>query len=660
MPIRVDGLPTQFGSYLIHACLGVGGMSVVYLAEQSNPRRLVALKVLRGRDITREFMQREVETLALLKHPGIAQIYEAGIASTPDGPKPFFAMEFVSSTPDMQFEQGRDEEVDDEDGCEAQGRRRAVAKGATGLTLLEYASTRPTWTLPDRLEIMARVCDAIDYAHKRGVIHRDLKPANILIDHLGQPKVIDFGIAMLTGAARGDARDAAAFAGTLPYMSPEQLSGDAGKIDLRSDVYAIGVATYQIICGSLPIDKPNGDTNQDSRMPRERKPTPLSDHGPKVPPDVEAVVFKAIAKAPEQRYQTAADLASDIRRSLAKKPVSARRNTPAYRAHCLLRRRPFITSASAIALILIGAATFSAYRQNAGARDALALLLTGLEQADPISSDGTPATLDKLVATISEDLEQLTTLHPEFAGRIHLVLGSWLMRNGSGGAEAIHHYERAADFLKEQRGAFDPYALGAINNYGMALSQSGRAAEAIPLFKDLISLGERADDPNGVLVTRGNLAVALLRVGEFLAALEQFAIVETGFVAADNKYEALKARVWQGRVLTKAGFLTEAEALQRRALEISEGEKPLFSDLSLAIMDELTYNLILLEHWQEAMVELMRMDEMLKLYTAPDHAWNRAVLGRMRRVQSELGDVIASDATQRAIEVWEARYGSQD
>lgn len=668
MPHELGELPTLFGSYQIHACLGVGGMSVVYLAEQSNPRRHVALKVLRGRHLTREFMQREVETLALLKHPGIAQIYEAGIASTPEGPKPFFAMEFVSSTPDMQIEQGRDEEVDDDDGdcdevgCEAQDRRRAVAKAATGLTLLDYASTRPTWTLRDRLEIMARVCDAIDYAHQRGVIHRDLKPANILIDHLGQPKVIDFGIAMLTGAARGDARDAAAFVGTLPYMSPEQLSGDAGKIDLRSDVYAIGVATYQIICGSLPIDGPSGKTNQESRIPRKRTPTPLSDHGPKVPPDVEAVVFKAIAKAPEQRYQSAADLASDIRRTLAKKPVSARPNTFVYRAQCLIRRRPFITSASLVATLAVGAAMFSAYRENAGARDALSLLLRGIEEVDPISSDGSPASLDKMVASIGSELDELTALHPEFAGRIHVVLGSWLMRNSSDSADAIRHYKKGIDYFEQQYGDMDRYTLGARNNLGMALSKLGQPEEAVPIFEELIPLRERSGDTHGALVTRGNLAAALLRLGDLEGAMKQFEAVCQGFLALEhtlrNKYEAMKALAWQARVMMAAGHLTEAEVVQREVLQFAEEMEPHLSDISLAVMDQLTSNLIGQEKWSEAQVELAQMMRMLDMYTALDHKLRRECLKRMVQAHTELGDSAGKDAARRELDLWESSYGN--
>ncbi|MCO6439385.1 MAG: serine/threonine protein kinase [Phycisphaerae bacterium] len=631
-----DVLPERLGNYGIHGRLGAGGMGVVYLAEQANPRRLVALKVLRSRGMRRNILQREVETLARLRHPGIAQIYEAGIASTPEGPRPFFAMEFVSSTGDTQ----------------------AAESAAAGRNLLDYASQSPTWMIRDRLEIVAQVCDAVDYAHKRGIIHRDLKPANILVDHLGQPKVIDFGIAMLAGREGGDALDAAAFAGTLPYMSPEQLSGDAGRIDLRSDVYAIGVVAYQILAGSLPFAGLTGETSTDVRILKQREATPLSEHAAKVGRDVEAIVAKAMAEVLEQRYQTAGDLGADLRRAITKKPVIARPNTLVYRTQCLIRRRPIITSASLIAVITIAAAIFSAYRQNAGARNALSLLLRGIEEVDPISSDGTPATLDKMVASISSELDELTALHPDFAGRIHVVLGSWLIRNGSGGADAISHYRKGAEYFEQQYGEMHKRTLGAKNNLGMALSKYGQPDEAVPIYTALIPLRERSGDTNGALVTRGNLAVALLRLGDLEGAMEQLDAVFQGFLALGNRYEALKARGWQTRVLMEAGYLAEAEAIQREVLQRAEAEKPVLSDISLAVLDQLTSNLIGQKKWAAAKVELARMMRVLDMHTAPDYKLRRVCLQRTVQVQSELGDTAGRNAARKDLDIWEAKYGS--
>lgn len=197
----------RIGRYTLVRLLATGGMGCVFEAQQERPARSVALKLLRpglsGTSALARF-RLEPEVLGRLQHPNIAHVYEAGVHDGPDGPVPFFAMELV----------------------------------AEALTLGEYVSTRE---LPRRarLELLARVCDAVQHGHQKGVIHRDLKPANILVGADGEPKVIDFGVARATDSDVqmttmhthvGD------IVGTIRYMSPEQCDGDPAKIDTRSDV----------------------------------------------------------------------------------------------------------------------------------------------------------------------------------------------------------------------------------------------------------------------------------------------------------------------------------------------------------------------------------------------------------------------------------------
>ncbi len=638
--INEDEVPEALGSYRIIRRLGTGGMSVVYLAEQANPRRLVAVKVLRGQVVRREVLQHEAETLALLRHPGIAQIYEAGIACTLDGDRPYFVMEFISSAGDTT----------------------CGHHGARAETLVEYAAGRPCWSLRDSLEAMARICDAVDYAHKRGVIHRDLKPANVLVDHLGQPKVIDFGISMLANAEHVDRR-AKIIAGTLPYMSPEQLAADASKIDIRSDVYALGVMGFELLSGVLPFDGLTGDRDNDVAMLQRTEAKVLTSETRSFPRDVRAIVAKALSKDPVARYQSAADLAADIRGFLAKKPVTARRNTVAYWGLCLLRRRPAITATAVIAGMLISVASARAYRANAGALDTLALLERALVNVDPITVDGRPATLERLLDSVSAEFDRQQVVHRGAAGQIHIVLGSLYFRQdprrGPGPLKAAVHYRRAAELLAQQYGQTDSRTIDAKNNLAMALSKSGQTIEAKKILEDVMRVRQQLGDEHGRLVTLGNHAACLLREEKFDESILEFTEVSDGFVKIGNIYEALKAVAWQGRLLTEAGLLSEGEKLQRQALSHALQGGSHFADLTLAIMDGLTYNLIAQKHWSDAKAELSRMRAFVNAMASADHRSHRAVLTRLQRVHAELGEKEEYEAAKRELETWEAKYGRE-
>jgi serine/threonine protein kinase len=197
-------------------------MGAVYEALQEKPERKVALKVIKPGVASAEALRRfdqETRLLGKLHHPGIAQIYEAGTADTGQGPQPYFAMERIQ-----------------------------------GATLREHARRAPL-SAREKLALVAKICDAVHHAHQKGIIHRDLKPSNILIDETGQPKVLDFGVARATDADRQATLHTTAgeIVGTLPYMSPEQVSVDPSDLDIRSDVYALGVLLYELLAGTAPL-----------------------------------------------------------------------------------------------------------------------------------------------------------------------------------------------------------------------------------------------------------------------------------------------------------------------------------------------------------------------------------------------------------------------
>ncbi len=332
-----------FGRYVIVATIGRGGMGVVYRARQDKPGREVALKLIRPGWMSASLLRRfefEAELLGRLKHPGIAQVYEAGVDDATG--TPYFAMELVEGVP-----------------------------------LTEYANQRGL-SLRRRLDLFARVCDAVQHAHARGVIHRDLKPGNILVADVGdppepQPKVLDFGVARATDAdiaATTVETAVGALVGTVPYMSPEQVGGDPGELDTRSDVYALGVVLYELLAGRLPYRLERKLIHEAVRIISEDEPTRLSSIDRVFRGDVETIVGKSLEKEKERRYQTAAELGTDIRRYLRDEPIAARPPSAAYQLRKFARRNKALVGGvcATFAVLVLGIVGTSSFALRAEAR----------------------------------------------------------------------------------------------------------------------------------------------------------------------------------------------------------------------------------------------------------------------------------------------------
>jgi tetratricopeptide (TPR) repeat protein/predicted Ser/Thr protein kinase len=318
--------PTTIGRYRILGLLGEGGMGAVYRAEQDQPSRIVALKVVRPDLVSPRLVRRfarETEVLGRLQHPGIAQIYEAGTAEGPEGPQPFFAMELVAGVPLDEYTRGK------------------------GLTVTQ------------RLELFARICDAVHYAHQKGVIHRDLKPSNILVDDAGQPKVLDFGVARIADEDSENTRQTTMgqLLGTLQYMSPEQINADPLDIDIRSDVYSLGVILYQLLAEQLPYDISRHGLHEAAWVILQVDPAPLSSVNRTLRGDVETIVGKALEKEKARRYSSADELASDIRRYLKHEPISARPASAGYQIRKFAERNKALVGGLtlAAAILVVGA-----------------------------------------------------------------------------------------------------------------------------------------------------------------------------------------------------------------------------------------------------------------------------------------------------------------
>src|SRR5262245_55003108 len=302
----VSAEPSRIARYRIIRRIGEGGMGVVYEAEQEHPRRTVALKIIKPSQTSSEMLRRfelEAEALGWLQHPGIALCYEAGTADIGFGPQPFFAMELVRGVPPKEYA--------DEHGLSP---RR-------------------------RMEIIAKIGDAVQHAHQRGLIHRDLKPGNILVDSSGQPKILDFGVARLTDQNPQSTVQTGIgqLIGTLAYMSPEQVLADSRELDIRTDVYSMGVILYELLTGRLPYTI-GRRIHEVVQAIREEDPVRLSSISRLYRGDIETIAAKALEKNKTRRYSSAGDLAADIQRYLNDEPIEARPPSTTYQLQKFARR----------------------------------------------------------------------------------------------------------------------------------------------------------------------------------------------------------------------------------------------------------------------------------------------------------------------------------
>lgn len=345
--------PEQIGPYRIVMRLGEGGFGVVYLAKQTAPmRRRVALKLIKsGMDSAQVVARFEAErqALALMDHPNIARVFDAGTADPAIGSRPYFAMEYVGGEPITQH-------------CDRFG-----------------------LSVPERLGLFVQVCRAIQHAHTKGIIHRDIKPSNVLVSSTqdGGPtvKVIDFGIAKALGRELGDGATMTAMGqmiGTPEYMSPEQAEAGPLDIDTRSDVYSLGVLLYELLSGARPFELKRIAVGEMARVIREQDPprpsTRVSSLGAQADAvatkrrtspqalarelarELEWIPLKALRKSPVDRYQSAGELAEDVESYLAGGPLKAAPESAAYMVRKFVRRNRglVVAGGAVIAGLVVG------------------------------------------------------------------------------------------------------------------------------------------------------------------------------------------------------------------------------------------------------------------------------------------------------------------
>jgi tetratricopeptide (TPR) repeat protein/predicted Ser/Thr protein kinase len=653
-------LPSTIGAYRILALLGEGGMGTVYKAEQQSPHRIVALKIIKpgvaSEQLLRRFEQ-EAEALGRLQHPGIAQIYEAGTADSGSGLQPYFAMEFIQGRP-----------------------------------LIQYAAARRL-DVRGRLELLARLCDAVNHAHQRGIIHRDLKPGNILVDEAGQPKILDFGVARVTDSDTQATRqtDLGQLIGTLAYMSPEQVLGNPLELDLRSDVYALGVILYELLAGKLPYKVERKALHEAVQVIREEDPTPLSSIQRSYRGDIETIVAKALEKDKARRYAAAADLAGDIRRYLTDEPIVARPPSAGYQLQKFARRhKALMAGTAAVFLVLVAgvvASTWQAVRARRAERSAVEqrdVAVTEKRRADAEAAaskavndflqndllaqastssqsglNGKPdpdlkvrTAIDRAAARITGKFEQ----QPGVEAAIRDTMGQTYMDLGLY-PEARKQLERALDLHRRFSGAENPKALGTMSHLARAEELQGKYAEAEALLNQTVPIMRRvlgAEHPD-TLAAMTNLATAYDDQGKYPQAevlYGQTLEIRRRVLGPEHR-ATLNSLNGLANAYSEEGKYAQAEPLYNQQLEISRRVLGPEHPNTLLAMSNLALNYDNEGKFAEAEALLRQTVEIRRQVLGPEHPETLMSMQYLGGAYSDQGNY--AQAEKIFSQTWEIR-----
>ncbi len=535
-----------------------GGQGIVYRAVELGTGRRVAVKRLVDGAFasasSRRRFEHEIEALRALDHPHVV----SGLALEIVDGSPLLAMEWIDGVP-----------------------------------ITEWAPRDPARRSAEALaRLVLEVCEAVHHAHQHGILHRDLKPSNILIDAAGEPHVIDFGLAKLESSDRpGDspATRTGRFLGTVAYASLEQLYGSVRDVDVRSDIHALGVILYELLTGELPYGAGQSAVAL-ARAMEESEPArpPLFEAG--VDRDLQAIVFKALARDKGARYQSVDALAADLRRFLAGEPVEARNTSVFSRLLRALSRHPFAAGlvAALFVLSLVLAAVFARLaRASAEQRDAALAAGERAEReaakaraindflnrmlAAPRPGKGGPdvavrALLDDAVRELGSGLEE----EPLVEAELRNTLGMTYHQLGLYGEAETQL--RAAVLLHREHGAEDDPDLAVVlNNLGNLLAARAGYAEARPLLREALEIRRRRLGEQHVLVAESwnNLGALELRTGDYAEALVMLGRGLDLVRSSSEDFPLVAANLNNlAKALKDEARYAEAEAVYREALAV--------------------------------------------------------------------------------------------
>ena len=529
-------IPTKIDRYTIIGHVGEGGMGSVYEARQQNPNRSVALKVIkRGMDTKQVIARFEAErqAVAMMDHPNIAQVYDAG--TTEDG-RPYFAMELVR-----------------------------------GVSIVEYCQSQKL-DIESRLRLFVQVCRAIQHAHQKGIIHRDIKPSNVLVtevDDVAVPKIIDFGIAKAIDT-RLDTKTVITIhgqlVGTPAYMSPEQTNLNGRDIDTRTDIYSLGVLLYELLTATTPFTDEELLSKGFAEMMRV-----INDNEPVKPStrlitlekqgasssyessdrhrtvvsmlqgDLDWIAMKCLEKEPDRRYESASALAQDIERFVHSEPIEARPPSRSYQIHKYIQRHrgQVIAGIAVMGVLLLGVAgttggmiwalneqenakksALIAQQEAKAAEDTVEYLLTDLlGAADPARMEDRDLTVRQAVTLASESIEGKFADEPMLEARIRTTIARTLEQLGIFD-EAEPHHRRCLEIYRSLQGESGTDTINVMHSLASNLMYQSRFDEAIELTREQIGILREGRDQGDDQLTKAlsNLGVAYLQTGQYAEA----------------------------------------------------------------------------------------------------------------------------------------------
>jgi serine/threonine protein kinase/Tfp pilus assembly protein PilF len=673
-PPLTEGPGTRIGRYKLLQLIGEGGFGVVYMAEQQEPiRRNVALKIIKLGMDTKQVIARfeaERQALAMMDHPNIARVFDAGATDTG---RLYFVMELVK-----------------------------------GIPITEYCDKNDLDT-QKRLELFIDVCKAVQHAHQKGIIHRDIKPSNVMITlHDGKPvpKIIDFGIAKATQQRLTEKTlftEYGQFIGTPEYMSPEQAEMSGLDVDTRTDIYSLGVLLYELLTGTTPFEADklrSAAYDEIRRIIREDEPprpstrlstlgealTDIAKHRDAQPGelckivrgDLDWVVMKTIEKDRTRRYETANELAMDIKRHLSDEPVSAGPPSMRYRLHKFARRHRTgvaagLLVAAAIVLGLVVSTTMyfqaeQALRMEAAARaeaerqamisQAVTKFLTNkiLNSLSPWKAKSPEVTVRYVLEAASKNLESKFKDAPSVEASVRDTLGEIYMAIGKYKV-AETHLERAIELRRDQFGKEHPDTLKSMTNLSEVYQAEGRYNEAEPLLVKALEIQRRVlgDESSGTLNSMTRLGSLYSEWGRYNKA--EPLLVEALEIRRRVLGEEHPATLWSmsnlGELYTRQGRYNEAEPLCVKALEIRrrvQGEEHIETLWSMHSVGELYTRQGRYNEAETLFVKSVEGRRRLLGEGHPETLWSMQCLGELYARQGRYDETAALYA--KVLELW--------